>query len=240
MPRSPGPLYRLIFTLSLAHIASGELPVSHPVRPQHAQHSLYAVRLLPSYPYINWDSLCRMLHMVQRDTDAVSRLKKQLFFINFLLLFWVLSGVSHFAMHAYAPYSIVITDCRRHDYSYDPPDLRRRNHVHPARLRQHNAHESQVPHCRAGHGPPVRTSGDDLVEHLPGRARHPGCATTATAARPVQLRFCIRGGGVISDYLALRMGFFGQPYTRTSSMLFSLSRPHILIHCSPSFISLCV
>ncbi|KAJ7798517.1 hypothetical protein B0H13DRAFT_2167485 [Mycena leptocephala] len=87
MSRSPRPLYRLAFTLSLAHITSG-LATIFVYDVEGARDSLFAI------PYaLNTLYIVYMLipHTVQKDTDAGSRLNKQFFFINFLLLCWVLA-----------------------------------------------------------------------------------------------------------------------------------------------------
>ncbi|KAJ7122251.1 hypothetical protein C8R44DRAFT_785891 [Mycena epipterygia] len=88
MSRSPGPLYRLAYGLSLTQIASGLATIFvyeiDDARDSQFIAILYAVTtfymvymLIPS--------------TMQRDNDPVSRLNKQFVIINFLLLCWVLS-----------------------------------------------------------------------------------------------------------------------------------------------------
>ncbi|KAJ7798518.1 hypothetical protein B0H13DRAFT_2155318 [Mycena leptocephala] len=88
MSRSPGPLYRLACTLSLAHIASA-LATIIVYDVEDARDSQFIAILYA----LNTFYMVYMLipHTVQKDNDAVSRLNKQFVIINFLLLCWVLS-----------------------------------------------------------------------------------------------------------------------------------------------------
>ncbi|KAF7354300.1 hypothetical protein MVEN_01118300 [Mycena venus] len=88
MVHSPGFLYRLACTLSLAHIASGLATIfvydvddardSQFIAILYALSTFYMVYML-------------IPHATERDNDPLSRLNKQFVIINFLLLSWLLS-----------------------------------------------------------------------------------------------------------------------------------------------------
>ncbi|KAJ7722855.1 hypothetical protein B0H14DRAFT_3520177 [Mycena olivaceomarginata] len=118
-PHSSRAMSQLIGTLSLVHIASGLYCTGS----SQFIAILYAINTFYMLSRLCFFSFRFVPHGTQKDTDPVSRLKKQYVIVNFLLLFWVFSSAPLFL-------SILTLPAQN-----GPTNRRRQHHPHPHALR---------------------------------------------------------------------------------------------------------